>query len=102
MRTAIREAATTGRAGRLLRLLGSPPLPEGSADALGAEIARCYLASIRRAAARRADERAAIEAAFRTAGSVDFDEDDRGTDLLDPSAYDLEYDHAHSDWVARP
>ena len=47
VRTAIREAATTGRSGRLLRLLGSPPLPERSVQALGAEIAHRYSASIR-------------------------------------------------------
>ena len=56
VRTAIREAATTGCSGRLLRLLGSPPLPERSAEALGAEIARRYSASTRMAAARRADD----------------------------------------------
>ena len=96
VRTAIREAATTGRSGRLLRLLGSPPLPERSAQALGAEIARRYLASIRSAAARWADDTAAIETAVRTAGPADLDEDDRDADLLDPSVYDLEHDYAHS------
>jgi transposase-like protein len=102
VRTAIREAATTGRSGRLLRLLGSPPLPERSAQALGAEIAHRYLASIRSAATRWAEDTAAIETAVRTAGPADLDEDDRDADLLDPSVYDLEHDYAHSSWVARP
>ena len=101
VRTAIREAATTGRSGRLLRLLGSPPLPERSVEALAAEIARRYSASNWMAAARRADDSAAIEMAFGTAWPADLDEDDRDADLIDPLVRDLDYDHPHEDWVAR-
>ena len=56
VQTAIRETATTRCSSRLLRLLGSPPLPERSVEALGAEIARRYSASTRMAVARRADK----------------------------------------------
>jgi Transposase, Mutator family len=88
--TAIREAATTGRSGRLLKLLGSPPLPERSVQALAAEIARRYSASNWMAAARRADDSTFTELAFKTAWPADLDDD--GADLIDPLVRDLDND----------
>ena len=100
--TAIREAATTGRSGRLLKLLGSPPLPERSVR--GAGLRRSPAAIRPRLGWRPRDGLTTVPpsnwrsgrhgppTSTRTIGTP--------TSLIHLSTI-WTYDHPHEDWVAR-